>query len=78
MSSWIEQNIPEDSDFTLQNLPFGVYRNAATQGTICVAIADKIMDLRVWSASMQNCTEQTWNAEVVDALQQVRRRADVL
>jgi fumarylacetoacetase len=38
--------IPADSDFTLDNLPYGVYATAGSKsGKIGVAIGDQILDL---------------------------------
>ena len=69
--SWIDGAVAAGSDFTIHNLPFGVYRNRETAGTICVAIGEHVMDLRVWSLSLQACELDGWTSEVADALQQV-------
>lgn len=45
--------VPSDSQFSLQNLPFGVFRNAASQGNelsaapprVGVAIGDYVIDM---------------------------------
>ncbi len=41
--SWI--TIPENSDFPIQNIPFGVYSDSSTSARTCVAIGDKVADL---------------------------------
>lgn len=41
--SWIE--IPENSDFPIQNLPFGVYSKSEGEPRACVAIGDHLADL---------------------------------
>jgi len=41
--SWIE--IPENSDFPIQNIPFGIYSDGNTSPRACVAIGNKIADL---------------------------------
>ncbi len=45
--SWIPYN--NDTDFPIQNLPYGVFRKKGTteQGRIGVAIGDQILDLSV-------------------------------
>lgn len=41
--SWIE--IPENNDFPIQNIPFGIYSAGNTEPRACVAIGNKIADL---------------------------------
>lgn len=41
--SWIA--IDKDSDFPIQNIPFGIYSEAGSSPRACVAIGDKIADL---------------------------------
>ena len=41
--SWVE--IPENSDFTIQNLPFGVFRTNFFEPRVGVAIGNKVLDL---------------------------------
>jgi hypothetical protein len=71
MKSWIQDMIPEGSDFTLDNLPWGVFRNESSRDSICVAIGDHVMDVKSWSMSLRESTEYDWSLEVEDALQQV-------
>lgn len=71
MKSWIEDMIPEGSDFTLDNLPWGVFRSESSRDSICVAIGDYVMDVKAWSISLRESTEYDWSLEVEDALQQV-------
>lgn len=41
--SWVE--IPENSDFPIQNIPFGIYSTSSNEPRACVAIGNKIADL---------------------------------
>ncbi|MGL4596425.1 MAG: fumarylacetoacetase [Bacteroidia bacterium] len=41
--SWV--NIPANSDFTIQNLPFGIFKTAQTSPRVGVAIGEHIFDL---------------------------------
>ena len=43
LNSWIE--VPENSDFPIQNLPFGIYSTNNKTKRVGVAIGDKILDL---------------------------------
>ncbi|OYX15617.1 MAG: hypothetical protein B7Z16_13155, partial [Algoriphagus sp. 32-45-6] len=43
MSTWVE--VPKNSDFTIYNLPFGVFKNKKLSPRIGIAIGDKIVDL---------------------------------
>jgi fumarylacetoacetase len=47
MQSWVESANPADSDFPIQNLPFGVFRrrDASAEARAGVAIGDHILDL---------------------------------
>ncbi|AGA78728.1 fumarylacetoacetase [Echinicola vietnamensis] len=45
LKSWVQ--IPKNSDFTIYNLPFGVFRNKRLSPRIGMAIGDKIVDLHV-------------------------------
>ncbi|MGY6559806.1 MAG: fumarylacetoacetase [Nitritalea sp.] len=45
LTSWVE--IPKSSDFTIYNLPFGVFKNKRLSPRIGIAIGDKIVDLAV-------------------------------
>lgn len=45
LRSWVE--VPENSDFPIQNLPFGVYRTADTPPRLCSAIGAHVADLKV-------------------------------
>jgi hypothetical protein len=49
MGPWIESIVPEDSDFTINNLPWGVYKDDHTSGSICIAIGTYVLDVRVWA-----------------------------
>jgi fumarylacetoacetase len=45
LNSWVQ--VPKDSDFTIYNLPFGVFQNKRLSPRTGVAIGDKIVDLAV-------------------------------
>ena len=47
VQSWVESANVADSDFPIQNLPFGVFRgrDARTEARVCVAIGDRILDV---------------------------------
>lgn len=45
LSSWVE--VPKNSDFTIYNLPFGIFKNKKLSPRIGIAIGDKIVDLSV-------------------------------
>jgi fumarylacetoacetase len=44
MKSWL--SIPEDSDFSLQNLPYGVFSTTTTEPRIGIAIGEQVLDLK--------------------------------
>ncbi len=74
LKSWVSSANAPDTDFPIQNLPFGVFRrrNAAESFRIGVAIGDQILDLRVLQAAelfdggaqigLDACTGNTLNA----------------
>ncbi|MFN5182845.1 MAG: fumarylacetoacetase [Bacteroidota bacterium] len=45
LKSWIE--VSENSDFSIYNIPFGVYKDGSTLHHLCSIIGDKIIDLYV-------------------------------
>lgn len=45
LKSWVK--IPEGSDFSIQNLPFGVFRRAGLSPRACTAIGEQVADLHV-------------------------------
>ncbi len=45
MSTWVE--VPKNSDFTIYNLPFGVFKNKRLSPRTGIAIGDKIVDLSI-------------------------------
>ena len=45
MASWV--HVPDDSDFSLQNLPYGVFSTTDTGSRIGVAIGDDVLDLKI-------------------------------
>ncbi|MCO6479211.1 MAG: fumarylacetoacetase [Phaeodactylibacter sp.] len=47
LRSWVE--VPENSDFPIQNLPFGVFKTPGLTPRLCTAIGDYVADLQVLS-----------------------------
>lgn len=45
MASWLQ--VPDDSDFSLRNLPYGVFSTADSGPRIGVAIGEYVLDLKV-------------------------------
>lgn len=45
LSSWVE--VPKNSDFSIYNLPFGIFKNKKLSPRIGMAIGDKIVDLSI-------------------------------
>lgn len=45
LKSWV--NVPEGSDFPIQNLPFGIFKNNSTDHHVAVAIGDQLLDIAV-------------------------------
>ena len=45
LTSWI--NIPPDSDFSIYNIPFGVFKKDGSDARCCTAIGDYVVDLVV-------------------------------
>ncbi len=45
LSSWVD--VPKDSDFPIQNLPFGVFCTPGLSPRLCTAIGDQVADLQV-------------------------------
>jgi fumarylacetoacetase len=48
LKSWV--SVPDESDFPIQNLPFGIYSNSSKSSRVGVAIGERIIDL----SSLQN------------------------
>ena len=44
LKSWVD--VPEGSDFPIQNLPFGIFRTESQLPHVCCAIGDKLIDLK--------------------------------
>jgi fumarylacetoacetase len=71
LKSWVRSANEADSDFPIQNLPYGVFRNGR-KSTIGVAIGDMILDLRACSVNglfselpkdtVEACTTDTLNS----------------
>ncbi|MCB9264383.1 MAG: fumarylacetoacetase [Lewinellaceae bacterium] len=47
LRSWVE--VPENSDFPIQNLPFGVFKTPGLTPRLCTAIGEYVADLQVLS-----------------------------
>lgn len=45
LTSWV--NVPENSDFPIQNLPFGIFKTQSSSPRVGVAIGDQVIDLSV-------------------------------
>jgi fumarylacetoacetase len=43
LTSWV--NVPEQSDFPIQNLPFGIYSTESKTQRVGVAIGNEILDI---------------------------------
>ena len=50
LKSWVE--VSSDSDFPIQNLPFGIFSTEKKNKRVGVAIGEKIIDLA--------CLKRTW------------------
>lgn len=65
MKSWVQY--PEETDFPIQNLPFGVFKKVdqdAAQNRIGVAIGDFVLDLAALvDAGLFNGSEHLGNGE---------------
>ncbi|MCH2149085.1 MAG: fumarylacetoacetase [Phycisphaerales bacterium] len=46
LTSWVKSASAEGCDFTIQNLPFGIFRGEDGNGRIGVAIGDQILDVQ--------------------------------
>ena len=65
LQSWVASANAPDTDFPIQNLPFGRFRRAGRAGEawrIGVAIGDQILDLAAAR------TQGNWPADLTDAL----------
>jgi len=45
LTSWLE--IPADSDFSIYNLPFGIFSTSAKNPRVGIAIGEKVVDLKI-------------------------------
>jgi fumarylacetoacetase len=53
--SWVGSANSDDTDFPLQNLPYGVFSTSGTSPRVGVAIGDQILDLAVLEAQQLLC-----------------------
>jgi Fumarylacetoacetase N-terminal len=65
-----QTSAPDVSGFSVANLPFGVFRDRQTDGSICVAFGGHLVDVKKWSAA--KLASEQLEVEVSEALQQVR------
>lgn len=66
-TSWVESANTPDTDFPIQNLPFGVFRRRGTNATPRVGVAIGEMVLDVVDAAERAPSEFTGNAEAIAA-----------
>jgi fumarylacetoacetase len=53
VKSWVESANRVDSDFPVQNLPYGVFRSGGREPSIGIAIGDQIFDAGAWVRSAE-------------------------
>jgi len=58
--SWI--NIPENNDFPIQNLPFGIYSIGGSKPRACVAIGEQLADL--YELAERGYLDQTYSGDL--------------
>jgi fumarylacetoacetase len=70
VQSWVESANVSDSDFPIQNLPFGVFRRRGEKSppSVVVAIGDQILDLRGSQSGGLLTEESAANACATDSL----------
>src|ERR1700681_2810559 len=70
VQSWVESANVSDSDFPIQNLPFGVFRRRGEKSpaSVGVAIGDQILDLRESQIGGFLTGESAANACTTDSL----------
>ena len=68
LSSWV--NVPEESDFPIQNLPFGIFSTADRDARPGVAIGAHILDLKVLSDNgfLNDFDNTAFNASTLNPL----------
>ena len=44
LKSWVA--VPENSDFSIQNLPFGIFKTSSLTPRVGVRIGDSVLDLK--------------------------------
>ena len=65
LKSWI--NVTKDSDFTLHNIPFGIYSDNKVKHHACTAIGDRIIDLyELAKAGLINMNNSVFEAEFLN------------
>eukprot|EP00892_Ulva_mutabilis_P010983 jgi/Ulvmu1/8257/UM041_0068.1 len=53
MRAWIDSIVPEGSEFSIDNLPWGVFTSRQREARICVAIGSHVVDIYEWAQSWQ-------------------------
>lgn len=65
LKTWIE--VSQDSDFSIHNIPFGIYSDASVAHRVCSAIGDQIIDLYELSlAGLINADSSTLQEEYLN------------
>ena len=66
-TSWVP--VPENSDFPIQNLPFGIFKTSKKSPRAGVAIGEKIVDLyALWDENFIEGEEHFYNASSLNTL----------
>lgn len=74
MTSWVE--VPEGSDFPIENLPFGVVRPAGAPARVVVRIGDHALDLAAAGIAPELTSQPTINALMASGRgQEIREHA---
>jgi len=77
IKSWVE--IAKDSDFSIQNLPFGIFSTANLNKRVGVAIGNQVIDLHALQTlgylSNLNFKEGIFNNEVLNPLMKLGKKA---
>ena len=58
LKSWVE--VPSNSDFPIQNLPFGVFTKGGGTPRVGVAIGNKVLDLKALHSLGRDLQFRTW------------------
>ena len=73
LKTWLE--VSPDSDFSIHNLPFGIYADAKVPHRVCSAIGDQIIDLYELSvAGLIKADPVTLNEEYLNPFYRVGKK----